>query len=88
MVNLDNLTSRPLDKIYTSHGYICQNCGAWEAVYHTSPSLEDSLRNLQRYAPGHPKFEHLFLKAVRKAQGVQARGDQHGAFGRTDKTSA
>lgn len=87
MVDFDNLDSRPLDQITTSKGYTCRKCGMWEAVFHTSTSLEEMLRKLTLYAPGHPKFSFLLQKAVRKAQGVHLRGEAHGALRRTDLAS-
>lgn len=84
MVDFEHLDSRPLDQIITSKGYTCLACGAWEAVFHTSASLEEALRKMMFYAPGHPKFLFLFQKAVRKAQGIHERGEAYGALGRTD----
>lgn len=87
MVDLENLDSRPLDQIITSEGFICPSCGAWEAVFHTSISLEESLRTVMRYAPGHPKFLFHFQKAVRKAQGIHERGEAYGSLRRKDLAS-
>lgn len=88
MVDLDDLDSRPLNKVITSEGYICQGCGAWEAVFHTSISLEETLRTVNLYPPGHPKFLFLFQKAVRKAQGIHERGEAYGTLRRTDLATA
>lgn len=84
MVDFDRLASRPLDKIVTAHGYVCEKCGNWEAIYHSTASMDEALRKLSRYAPGHPKFAFLFAKAVRKAEGLNRRGDNYGARKRPD----
>lgn len=87
MVDVDNLDSRPLDQVITSEGFICLKCGAWEAVFHTSASLEDALRKMMRYEPGHPSFVFQFHKVVRKAQGIHMRGEVYGSIQRTDLAS-
>jgi hypothetical protein len=84
MVDYDALASWPLDKIVTVHGYVCEKCGNREAVFHSTASFEDAMRKLKRYLPSHPKFAFLFAKAVRKAEGINRRGENYGARKRTD----
>lgn len=84
MVDYDALARRPLDKIVTVHGYVCEKCGKWEAVFHSTVSFEEAMRKLNRYPPTHPKYAFLFAKAVRKAEGINKRGENYGARKRTD----
>lgn len=87
MVDLENLVQRPLDKIVTAQGYICRNCGTWEAILHRTASLDEAERKLARYQPGQTQFEFHFRKLVRKLQGLNERGEHHGAFQRKDMAS-
>lgn len=79
MVDYERLASRPLDKITTAMGFLCEKCGNWEAVFHSTASMQEAMMKLTRYSPAHPKFAFLFAKAVRKAEGLNQRGDGNGA---------
>lgn len=79
MVDHDALLSWPLDKVTTAHGYICEKCGKREAVFHSTASMNEALQKLAQYQPTHKKFAFLFAKAVRKAEGINRRGEKHGA---------
>lgn len=78
IVEIDNLESRPLDKIITAKGYVCTNCSRWEAVIFTTSSFEDAMRKLKSYAPSSKKYPFLFAKALRKAKGLWERGEYNG----------
>lgn len=80
MVDFDALSSWPLDKVLTAQGFVCSNCGMREAISITSVSLEEALRKLQSVAPGNRKFHFLFAKAIKKAEGLNRRGDPNGAL--------
>lgn len=84
MVDYDGLASWPLDKIVTAHGYVCEKCGKREAVFHSTASFDEAMRKLNRYPTTHPKFAFLFAKAVRKAEGINRRGENYGARKRPD----
>lgn len=84
MVDYEHLTSWPLDKVITAQGYVCEKCGEREAVFHSSDSMKESLRKLQTCPPSKPKFQFLFGKALRKAEGLNRRGEQDGARKRSD----
>jgi hypothetical protein len=80
MIDLQNLSEWPVDKLITAQGFSCEHCGAKEAVSHTTASLLEAERKLTRYQPGQKQFEFHFRKLLRKAQGVNARGEIHGAL--------
>lgn len=80
MVDFANLSKRPIDGVLSQLGFVCEKCGTREAVLYTDASLEEALRKLTQYPPGHRKFHYLFAKAVRKVESVQRRGEAHGAF--------
>lgn len=84
MVDLESLSEWPLDKIVTAQGYTCSNCGTREAISHRTLSLEEAERKLSRYRPGQDQFEHHFSKVLKKMQGLNQRGEHHGAFERKD----
>ena len=75
MVDFEDLSVWPLDKLLFARGFQCEYCETMEAVTYTTVSLENQLRNLLRYPPEHPKFGFLFRKALRKAEGVYLRGE-------------
>jgi len=77
-IDLEGLTERPLDKLLTAQGYECRNCGMWEAISYTTPSMREAERKLTRYAPGHHKFAFLLAKLVTKQTGVNKRGEAYG----------
>lgn len=76
MVDFENLSDWPVDKLINARGFECECCGMMEAVAYTTVSLEEKLRKLLRYAPEHPKFGFVFRTALRKAEGVYLRGDR------------
>ena len=75
MIDLDNLESWPLDKVMNAKGFSCRYCGMRNVVGYTTVSLEEQMRKLTRYSPDHPKFSFLFRKTLRKAEGVNLRGE-------------
>ena len=87
MVDFSNLQKRPIDKIISQNGFVCQQCGMWEAISYTNASLEEAVRKLSQYPPGHRKFQYLFAKALRRVESVQQRGETHGAFRFQDMAS-
>lgn len=84
MIDLENLSEWPLDKIVTAQGYTCSNCGKREAISHQTLSFKEAERKLSHYRPDQGQFQHLFRKLVKKLQGLNERGDQHGAIQHED----
>lgn len=82
MVDLENLSEWPLDKIITAQGFTCSICGTREAISHRTTSLEEAERKLSRYHPGQDQFQFQFRKILRKLQGLNERGVINGAFER------
>jgi len=76
MVDLENLSSWPLDKIVTIQGFECEKCKHREAVFYTTISLEETMRKLMRYPPGHPQFRFRFYGVLRKARGIHERAER------------
>jgi len=87
MVDYEHLASWPLDKVITAQGYVCEKCGEREAVFHSSDSMQESLRRLKACPPSKPRFSFLFAKALRKAEGLNRRGENDGARKRPNLAS-
>lgn len=82
MVDLENLSEWPLDKIVTAQGFTCSKCESREAISHRTTSLIEAERKLSRYHPGQEQFQHHFWKILHKLEGLNARGVNNGAFKR------
>jgi len=87
MIDLENLSEWPLDKIVTAQGYTCTKCGTREAISNRTLSLAEAERKLSRYRPRQDQFKLLFGKLVRKQEGLNERGEHNGAFERKDMAS-
>jgi hypothetical protein len=74
VIDLDNLESRPLDKLMTVHGFRCGFCGGWEAVKFETISLRDAFTALLKISVTRRDYLFHFARALRKAEGVQKRG--------------
>lgn len=88
MVDLEHLLAWPADKILTVRGFACKGCGHREAILYFSASLEEAMRKLLRYPPGHRQFQVLLAKCVKKAEGLRLRGETDGAFQHQNMASA
>lgn len=75
MVDLDDLLTWPVDKVISAEGFECEFCGTMEAVQFMTVSLRDKMRKLLRYPSEHKKFPFLFAKTLKKAEGVNQRGE-------------
>ena len=73
MVDFATLDTRPVDKVVSVEGYICQICGIWEPVFYITVSLQEKLARLERTAVGNKKFNYLFGKVLRKAEILRSR---------------
>lgn len=76
MVDLENLSEWPLDKIVTAQGYTCEHCGIREAISYQTASLKEAESKMTRYQSGTQQFQWLFQKLLKKAEGVNVRGAQ------------
>jgi len=74
MVDWENLESRPLSKLYTVEGSICQGCGKWKPLFYLTPQLEENMRRLKNMQPSHPSFWYRFRKTAKRAEELQRRG--------------
>jgi hypothetical protein len=70
------LLNLKIDKVISADGFLCEFCGTWVAVAYRTVSLMEQMRKLMLYPPGHPKFKFLFAKVLRKAEGVNQRGEK------------
>ncbi len=75
MVDLENLTRWPVDKVISADGFVCRFCETKVVISFMTLSLEEKMRRLLRYAPRHKKYLFLFKKALKKAEGVNRRGE-------------
>jgi hypothetical protein len=71
MVEMDALAIRPIDKVRSAAGYICEGCSNFNTLYVTTNSLTETLRKLERMDVGRKDFYWHFGKALKKALGVQ-----------------
>lgn len=74
MIDWENLEKRPLSKLLTAEGFMCQVCGTWKHLYYSTPQLEEKMRRLTQMSPAHPSFQYHFVKTFKRAQEVQRRG--------------
>lgn len=88
MVDFDRLSFWPINKLITARGFTCKSCGTREAILLSNASLEEAMRNLMRYPPGHRKFQYLLAKCIKKAEGLRLRGETDGALQRQNMASA
>lgn len=89
MVDLENLSEWPLDKLIGAKGFQCEQCGMWEVVGYWTVSLKEQERNLMRYPPTNAKFKFLFAKVLKKAEGVRKHGESlHGEIRHKDLVAA
>jgi len=72
---MNSLTIWPVDKVMRAKGFKCESCGMMEVVAYVTISLLEQKRKLVTYPPGHPKFYYLFYKILRKAKGINLRGE-------------
>lgn len=79
MIDLENLSEWPLDKVTTVQGFMCEVCGSVEAISHRTTSLAEAERKLSRYRPEQKQFQFLFVKLVHKAEGLNQRGENNGS---------
>ena len=75
MVILDNLLIWPVDKVVSAEGFVCKFCKENVVVGFMTTSLKDKFSKLLQYPPKHKKFLFLFKKALKKAEGVNRRGE-------------
>lgn len=73
MIDLERLDSRPLSKIFSQEGFICEHCGQWKSVFYNTQSLKDAMRKLDEMSLVHKDYRFHFAKTVRKAMDVQKR---------------
>jgi len=75
LVDMQSLTIWPVDRVIGAKGFQCEQCGMMEVVGYTTISLLEQKRKLVCYPPEHPKFNFLFKKCLRKAEGINERGE-------------
>jgi hypothetical protein len=80
MVDFERLSIWPIDKILTARGFVCVECQRREAILITNASLEEAMRNLMRYPPGHRKFQYLLARCIKKAEALRLRGETDGTL--------
>ena len=76
MVDMESLDGKPINKIVTELGFMCE-CGTWIRVSYTTRSLEDALNKLEKKSPGSAGYHFHFARTLRKAEGVQ---EKYGGF--------
>lgn len=75
MINPQALLSWPVDKVISARGFLCELCGTLNVVAFRTVSLEEQMRKLMHCPPQNRKYQFLFKKVLRKAEGVNRRGE-------------
>lgn len=70
MIDVQNLSEWPMDRLICAQGFTCEKCEARVAVSYTSVSLRDAEKKLSRYRPDQTQFRFLFAKLLRKVSGM------------------
>lgn len=73
MLDVERLTTRPVDRIVASHGYVCEKCGNWEVISYSNSSLDEIVRRLQGMPANKPGFSYHLIKAINKAENIAQR---------------
>ena len=74
LIDLGRLGKRPITGMVSALGFVCGKCHEWQTVFHTTRSLDEAINQLENIPIDHPKFQFLFAKVLRKAEGVNQRG--------------
>lgn len=74
MINLLNLESRPLSKLMTVSGYVCQQCHRWKPCWYSNRLLDEAMRKLGSMSPKNSSFPYHFSRTMKRALEIQKRG--------------
>lgn len=66
LIDLQKLDVRPVNKLVNRFGYPCA-CGEFVEIRRDSGSFRELSFKLQRYAPGHERYQFLLRKLIHKA---------------------
>jgi len=76
MIDWHRLESRPLSKLLTVSGYVCQQCNRWKPCWYSNRLLDDAMRKLESMSPQNPSFFYHFVKTMKRAAEIQKRGQE------------
>lgn len=76
MIDWLHLESRPLSKLLTVSGYVCQQCHRWKPCWYSNRLLDEAMRKLESMSPEHPSFLFHFSKTAKRASEIQKRGQE------------
>jgi hypothetical protein len=88
MVDFEHLSEWPIDKIVNARGFQCEKCGAREAISFTTSSLEEAMRKLKRFPSDSRQYHYHLYRCIRKAEGLQQRGERNGTQQRKNMASS
>lgn len=74
MLDLENMETRPITKIYSMEGFTCMFCERWQITFCKTLQLEESLYKLKRMHPFNSSFAYHLAKTLKRAQEIQKRG--------------
>jgi len=80
MVDMERMETRPVSNLVTMEGFTCKHCHEWKPVFALTASLAGAMRKLNALSPTRRDFLWHFAKTLHKAEGVQKRGENYGAF--------
>lgn len=78
-MEVDHLEKRVMSKLLTVEGWVCKH-GSFNPVFRVTPSLQAAMERLDNMEITHRNFQFYFAKTLRKAEGVQKRTVNNGAF--------
>lgn len=82
MLDLENMETRSISKIYSMEGYTCASCERWQITFCKTLQLEESLYKLNRMHPFNSSFAYHLSKTLKRAEEIQRRGRE--LYGKID----
>ena len=73
MVEMENLETKPIDKVVSRLGVTCTSCDEWVTLSYTTRLLEDALKKLESRPTSGASYHYHFAKALKKCEGIQER---------------
>ena len=70
MVDMDRLDTRPVSGLTIAKGFLCGQCGKWNARWFVNPQTLRNLEKLERMNPFHTSFGYLFNKSLKRVQAL------------------
>lgn len=73
MADMENLETRPINKLVSEMGFNCIKCSKWVRVTFMTRLLDTAMNKLASKSPESSGYHFHFAKTLKKAEGVQER---------------